>query len=290
MALSEWVEYPEQLAPGVRGTRRMRGASRPCPSSSLCNILGDNNLSRRMAHSKQNFNALAFLDQLSKMLALNAGKDKVAKILQYGGKLIAAYALQANPKSELAANAKRIESSAGAARKIFRFGNELAEFQKIRSTVAAANPLDPLNVLAFVRATGMFWYWIFDHIVWAGNINVAKVDIAKHSWNSSVAWFIGLCATIIIDLNALLTALRKEKHLKVIYWRGDQAEDKVALQQQLKDVQAKKNELYLNCFKNMADLAIAANLLKLKTFSQQRIGLFGFISALIGAYQLFPSR
>lgn len=242
-----------------------------------------------MANSKPTIDALAFLDQLSKMLSLSAGKDKVAKILQYGGKLVGAYALQANPKSELAANAKRIEASAGAARKIFRLGNELAEFQKIRATVSVANLLEPLNVLAFVRAMGMFWYWIFDHLVWAGNINIAKLDVAKHSWNSSVAWFFGLCATILIDLNTLFNTLRKEKHLQVVYWRGDQTEDKIALQQQLNEVRAKKGELYLNFVKNVADLAIAANLLKIKTFSQQRIGLFGFVSALIGAYQLLPA-
>jgi len=127
-----------------------------------------------MANSKPKLDPLIFLDNLSKMLAQNAGKDKVAKILQYGGKLIAAYTFQSNAKSTTAANAKRIEASAGAARKVFRLGNEVAEFQKIRLALNTANPLDPLNVLAFTRAMGQFWYWIFDHLVWLGNINVAS--------------------------------------------------------------------------------------------------------------------
>jgi len=242
-----------------------------------------------MSHSKCKPNSIVFLENLSKVLAQNVGKDKIAKILQYGGKLVAAYATQSNPKSETGANAKRIESSAGSARKVFRLGNELSEYLKIRTLLSAPNPLEPLNILSLLRSMGMLFYFLFDHLVWLGNINAAKLDVQKHAWNSSVSWFIGLCATIILDTNSLMNLIRNEKNLKITYWRNDQNEDKSALHQQLQEILAKKKELYLSFVKNFADLAIAANLLKIKTLSPQRAGQFGLISAFIALYQLFPA-
>jgi len=247
-----------------------------------------------MSQSKGRVDTLVFLDHLSKMLAQNAGKDKVAKILQYGGKLVASYAIQFNPNSELAVTARRVETSSGAARKVFRLGNELSELQKIRASLNAANPLQTINIISIIRGLGMFSYWVFDHIVWLGSINAMKVDVAKHSYNSSVAWFIGLLSTIIIDFNSFLSLLRKEKQIKSTFWRGRDGEEEdnnssSAYTQQLKEIQADKNVLYLNFVKNTADLAIAGNLLKIKTLSAKRVGLFGLISAIIGAYQLFPA-
>ena len=83
-----------------------------------------------------------------------------------------------------------------------------------------------------------------------------------------------------------MTLLRNEKNLPITYFKN---EEKDVLNQQLKEILVKKKDLYLSFIKNFADLAIAANLLKLKTLSPKRAGQLGLLSAFIALYQLSPS-
>jgi len=226
------------------------------------------------------------LDSIVKVLGQTAGKDKIAKILQYGGKLLAHLAQKNNAKSDWVNKAKKVEASAGGARKVFRLGNELTELQKARAVVKAGNLNDPLNFLALMRAVGNYWYWIFDHLVWAGNTGLAPLDVAKHSYYSSVSWFIALASAILLDFHALRATMHKQSalHAKYEQHRGDEVAEK-----EMREVQSKKNELLLNCVKNFADLGIAANLLNFYKFSQGKVGAFGLISAFIAFYQLWPA-
>jgi len=229
------------------------------------------------------------LDSLVKFLAQTAGKDKIAKLLQYGGKLISALAA-ARAKAEWAAKAKKIEGAASAARKVFRLGNELAELQKIRTLLKTSSIASPLSVLALARGVGMYWYWTFDHLVWAANTGIAKLDGPKYAYYGALAWTVGLISTILIDLNALNRTVTTQRTLQLEQWSSvNTKEGKAVVSQQMKDVLAKKNEIVLNCVKNCADLGIAANLIKVTDISPAKMGILGVISALIGAYQLFPS-
>ena len=63
---------------------------------------------------------------------------------------------------------------------------------------------------------------------------------------------------------------------------------RAVVSQQMRDVSAKKNEILLNCVKNFADLGVAMYLTKVVDLSQGKVGFLGVVSALIGAYQLYP--
>jgi len=155
------------------------------------------------------------MESLSKFLATTAGKDKIAKILQYGGLFVSHHASKKDPKSELAAKAKKVQAAAGAARKVFRLGNSIADYLKIRQVVLAGNLLAPLNLLTFLRSFGLYWYWIFDHLVWISNTGIAKLDSSKYLFYSSAAWFLGLLSSIILDIVALLDTIKKRKRIKI---------------------------------------------------------------------------
>lgn len=227
------------------------------------------------------------LDSLVKLLAQTAGKDKIAKLLQYGGKLVNAWAL-ARAQTDLATKAKKIESAAGAARKVFRLGNELAEVQKIRALLKTSPIGNPMAALSLARSVGMYWYWLFDHLVWAANTGLAKIDGPKYAYYGSLAWCVGLISTILIDIQAFKSNANKEKALRVEQWNSG-VKDKAVTSPEMKSVLAKKNEILLNCVKNLADLFIAATLIRLVELSQGKIGVLGLISGLIGTYQLYPS-
>jgi len=166
-----------------------------------------------MSQSKPN-SSLGCLEILVSVLAQTAGRDKIAKILQYGGKLIAALAA-----AELAAKAKRVESAAGAARKVFRLGNELAEIQTIRQVLDKEKHMGTL-VLKLARGVGMYWYWVFDHLSWAATINLAKIDGPKYAYYGSLAWCVGLISTILLDLKGLQDNIRKHKEVQIALWSG----------------------------------------------------------------------
>ena len=241
-----------------------------------------------MSQNRSPGQLLLVLDSLVKLLAQTAGKDKIAKLLQYGGKLLNAWASQ-RARVELAAKAKRIEGAAGAARKVFRLGNELAEVQKIRALLKTSPIGNPLAALSLTRSVGMYWYWVFDHLVWAANTGLAKIDGTKYAYYGSLAWCVGLISTILIDLQAFKVTSNKEKALQVEQWNSGVKDGRAAVNLEMKGVKAKKNEILLNCVKNLADLFICATLLKLVELSQGKVGVLGLISGAIGTYQLYPS-
>eukprot|EP01133_Synstelium_polycarpum_P019070 gene19070-22835_t len=216
------------------------------------------------------------------MLGQTSGKDKMAKILQYGAKLLG-HMMAQKKMAEWAGIMKKLETSAGGARKVWRLGNTFAEQQKIIQLVKAGNVFQILSILAIIRQSGMYFYWVFDNLVWSTSIGLTKFDTTKLSRFSSVAWFIGLCCSIIIDLHNLKSVLHKEKTLIAAAKQVGQTSDEMVA------VQKKKDELYLNCVKNSCDAVIAANLLKFYTSSQGTVGICGLISACIGGYQMWPS-
>jgi len=248
-----------------------------------------------MSQSKGNTtstgNLVVVLDSLVKFLGQTAGKDKIAKLLQYGGKLL--NALLAAQHAEIAGKAKKIESAASAARKVFRLGNELAELQKIRTLLKTSGTnllANPLTLLSLARGVGMYFYWTFDHLVWAANTGLAKLDGPKYAYYGAVAWCVGLISTLLIDLHALNRTLNTQRSLQLEQWSstGATKEGKSIVSQQMRDTLAKKNEILLNCVKNVADLGVAMYLTKVVDLSQGKVGFLGVISALIGAYQLYP--
>jgi len=239
---------------------------------------------------------VAVLDSLVKFLGQTAGKDKVAKLLQYGGKLVNALAV-AQQRAEVAGKAKKIESAASAARKVFRLGNELAELQKLRLLLRGSGLIsvltNPLSLLALARGVGMYFYWTFDHLVWAANTGLSKLDGPKYAYYGAVAWCVGLISTLLIDLHSLNRNITLRRALQLEQWSSSAGapatkEGKSVVSQQMRDVLAKKNEILLNCVKNVADLGVAMYLTKVVDLSQGKVGLLGVISALIGAYQLYP--
>ena len=134
----------------------------------------------------------------------------------------------------------------------------------------------------------MYWYWVFDHLVWAANIGLAKIDGTKYAYYGSLAWCVGLISTILIDLQALKVNSYKEKALQ-IEQHSSAKDGRAAASLEMKGVKAKKNEILLNCVKNFADLFICTTLLKLVELSQGKVGVLGLISGAIGTYQLYPS-
>eukprot|EP01132_Coremiostelium_polycephalum_P008393 gene8393-10309_t len=249
-----------------------------------------------------------FIENLIKLFAQTSGKDKLAKILQYGAKLAGHVLLtKSGPKSEWLQIVKKLETTSGSARKVWRLGNTLAEQQKIMTMLRAKNAFAFLNILALIRQFGMYFYWVFDHLILSTNIGFTKLNTVKLGWYSSVSWFFGLLCSIIIDLNSLSVTLKKEKSLQLSLKNNqdsiiinnpdnssnnqnnlDTLVDMKSIRDQLVEITKKKNEVYLNCIKNLADLFIASALLKFYNFSQGTIGLCGLISAFIGGYQMFP--
>ncbi|KAF2072737.1 hypothetical protein CYY_005953 [Polysphondylium violaceum] len=230
------------------------------------------------------------LESFIKLLAQTSGKDKLAKILQYGAKLFGYIVLKRAPKSEWVNILKKLETTSGSARKVWRLGNTLGEQQKIMALVKNGNPFAFLNILALIRQSGMYFYWIFDHLMLSTNIGFTKLDTVKLGYYSSVSWFFGLLCSIIIDLNSLSNVLKKEKTLKssLLNTNNSTSEENKSITDQYKEVLKKKDEIYLNCVKNGADLLIASTLLKFSKFSQGTVGGAGIVSALIGGYQMWP--
>ncbi|EGG14234.1 transmembrane protein [Cavenderia fasciculata] len=219
----------------------------------------------------------SYTETLVKLFAQTSGKDKLAKILQYGAKLFGYIALRQKNKHWMEVM-KKLETSSGSARKVWRLGNTMQEQQKILQMLRQGNCHQFLNMLALIRQLGMYFYWVFDNLIWSTNIGFTKLDTARLGWYSSISWLFGLVSSIIIDMNALSVTLRKEKQL---------IKDGVDINSdQYVAVLKKKHELYLNCFKNGADSVIAANLLKIYQTNQGTVGTCGLISAFIGAYQM----
>lgn len=147
-----------------------------------------------------------------KFLLMYNGRDKFSKLIQYGSRFGYYHYLKDDPKNETGLVLKSFYSAASDARKFFRLGRWLYEYQTMY--VALKNPKLSGGALALILVAKMswFWYWWFDNLNYLKQlnlINVTKETNDKFAMESARGWTYGCffeCAQVLVNWTALEAA------------------------------------------------------------------------------------
>jgi peroxin-11B len=212
------------------------------------------------------------LQQILKFLAMTSGKDKVAKIVQYGARLLAAFLRDQTPKPALLGRIEKLGAAVTSGRKVFFFGNEIQELNTARSQYKViANGGDLSTLLSFARSLCMSLYWVLDHVAWLDKIGFLEYKSTRLQKLSATFWFFGVVFTLILDT-------RKYQSLTQTHRTPDSRE-----------IRAQQQVLLWKNFRGFCDLVTSAAAAELYSFADKKVALAGVISALIASWEIWPA-
>mmetsp|Transcript_29018 Transcript_29018/g.46937 ORF Transcript_29018/g.46937 Transcript_29018/m.46937 type:complete len:252 (-) Transcript_29018:293-1048(-) len=249
--------------------------------------------------------ASAVFPLVIKFLNSTDGRDKVAKFIQYGSRY-ANHRLQINKaRSGWVSVFPKAETAASSGRKLFRLGksiNFLARILKNNEKNAT------LRRISIAGDLGLVWYFIFDNISFLSSLGVFRYQPPTVTRIGALGWFVSLVCAIALDSRQMLleriaqSRLAERQNqllskLSVIHTGDSDADgvkavetELVVVRQGLRNSHVKMQALLLNQIKNWADLQIARSLAFPKFKSSPGVlGVCGVISALVGAYQVWPT-
>lgn len=159
------------------------------------------------------------------------------------------------------------------ARKLFRLGKSIVEYQKIMQLSSQKSPQHKkiLNILARL---GFFFYWIFDNIQILSKVKFLEgVDTAKAAKRAAFFWLLGLIFSVIVVVIQIVETAQEEALLKAQYAQQRQALDERLINEfkiKRAAINKKKVDNTLNLLKNLGDMVTASQGVSLPK------SLFGF--------------
>ncbi len=147
------------------------------------------------------------------------------------------------------------------ARKLFRLGKSIVEYQKIMQLSAQKAPQHK-KVLNILSRLGFFFYWIFDNLQILAKVKFLQgVDKEKAAKRAALFWLLGLIFSVILVVIQMIETAKEEAQLK-----RDYAEQRALMdERQINEFKAKnaaiakkKFDNTLNLLKNLGDMVTAS--------------------------------
>jgi len=206
-----------------------------------------------------------FLDNLN-------GRDKVARTIQYGAKLLAWW-LMTGHKSEAAKRFLALETSSGMARKLFRLAKSLGLVQSAAKSYAEETD-GVVRATTVVQQLSLAMWLLYDHLVWAGKVGVVNTDTAAHARKSNSFWLLAMLMGIVKSVYLLHQTQRLV------------AETSKA--NTLEALRKRQTEFVLELLRNSFDLPIPISALFPRLqISSGFVGASGLFTSVIGLYQVW---
>lgn len=103
------------------------------------------------------------------------------------------------------------------ARKLFRLGKSIVEYQKIVQLSAQKSPQHK-KVLNILSRLGFFFYWIFDNLQILAKVKfLQNVDKEKAAKRAAFFWLLGLIFSVILVIIQMIETAKEEAQLKRDY-------------------------------------------------------------------------
>ncbi|PVD19790.1 hypothetical protein C0Q70_20281 [Pomacea canaliculata] len=148
------------------------------------------------------------VDRIVKFTSQASGRDKLFRLVQYCSKFAWWYLTRANVADDLVDKLKKLSSSLSTARKFLRLGKSLDFVHSALRSLHISD--DVLRWTITISKLNQAMYLMFDHIVLAGRIGIAKVDGEKWNRLSAQFWIVTLILGITRDIYEIYSMLARD--------------------------------------------------------------------------------
>jgi len=212
------------------------------------------------------------LKALNGFLKQSDGRDKLTAAVQYAAMFISA----GEP-----GNAKKVQASVAAARKVFRILRPLEAASPVLLN-PQLNPKKPLllELINKLKSLLMAIYFAADHVVWASQAGLYtdKEGTERAQKTSLWGWALGSVCTVVSECYEL-SELSKAPSAD---------EGREAWEMKRAKAQAEINTRMLVLVHALFQTVLAAGLLQLRPMKPRTVGLIGVIASVMNCYMLYP--
>ncbi|XP_056636004.1 peroxisomal membrane protein 11A [Diorhabda carinulata] len=216
------------------------------------------------------------MDQLIKLNNQTAGRDKIARILQYLSRFIW-HNLQKNRKNGVV-GLKNLEFQLSTFRKLLRFGRfaesiyaTLPLFHEEEATIRYSLILSKITNALFLLA---------DHILWLGRADLCTVDTERWSNLSNRYWLYSITMNLVRDFYEISKLLKSNKDH--ILPKKFNSNDTLKILLRTFSILSNNQSIVIDTVKNSCDFFIPLTSLGHVKLSPGTIGLLGVISSVAG--------
>ncbi|RZF48360.1 hypothetical protein LSTR_LSTR007527 [Laodelphax striatellus] len=203
-----------------------------------------------------------------------AGRDKLARLLQYLSRLIWHYMQKRSYNKKSIETLKTLEYTFGNFRKLLRLGRC---FDTLHSALKSLHYKETL-----VRLTCTFskiahaFYLLCDHVVWAGRTGVADIDTDRWSYNANRYWLLSIYCNLIRDAYEIFKLIQLHNQ------NCSSSKRSVMRKTHVTNLIISNKEVAIDTLKNACDVLIPLTALGFVKLSPGATGLLGVISSIAG--------
>ncbi|KAH8370331.1 hypothetical protein KR093_003085 [Drosophila rubida] len=234
---------------------------------------------------------------MDKWVQLNnqaAGRDKIARLIQYASRAMWDSLDNANCHPALVDNFKTIEYILSTFRKLLRFGKGLDVFYA--SLKAIHYPDLTIRVTLTMSKVSQALFLLADHLLWLARTGLTTVNAKKWSKMANKYWLFSIIMNLCRDFYEIIRVLDLHKascrggitRCKIPASINSPADVKRLALHSYALVQGHK-DIVVDTVKNVCDLFIPLTALGYTSLTPRTIGLLGAISSVAGLWALLDS-
>ena len=161
---------------------------------------------------------------------------------------------------------------------VFRLGKSVDNFRGALQTIHLNNPL--LRLLITLTKLNRGLYLLFDHLIWAGRMRLATIDLRYWNRLANRFWLLAIILALLRDLYELVVAIQMER--KRLKQYSSSSGTPPSGKQVVVNVMRNNPGLVVDIVKNGSDFCIPASRLDLIYLPSGVVGLLGVISSVAG--------
>ncbi|XP_065167105.1 peroxisomal membrane protein 11B [Atheta coriaria] len=217
------------------------------------------------------------MEVLIKLNTQTAGRDKIARLLQYLSRLLWHRLKQSHCGG--VDNLKNLEYQLSTFRKLLRFGRFADSLYTTLPLFQHHNTTIKLTVILSKIANALFLF--ADHILWMGRSDVMSVNTDKWAKISNKYWLYSITMNLVRDFYEIRMIL-KHNQSKIYTDRVCSVQECLTVCKRAFDCVQHDKAVMIDTVKNVCDFFIPLNALGHVKLSPGTVGLLGVISSIAG--------
>lgn len=227
------------------------------------------------------------MNALVKINNQTAGRDKIARLLQYLSRFLWHRLQQSNKEGVV--GLKNLEFQLSTFRKLLRFGRFAESLYAVLPLYGEGNAAVKYPVILSKIANSLFL--LADHILWLGRADLYSVDTEKWSRISNKYWLYSITMSLIRDFYEISHIIQCQKHSVLPDNGVNNFNDAIKVLTRVIRIVQSNQSVVIDTVKNGCDFFIPLTALGHVKLSPGTIGLLGAVSSVAGLLVLLdPQR
>ncbi|CAH0551314.1 unnamed protein product [Brassicogethes aeneus] len=226
------------------------------------------------------------MDQLINLNNQTAGRDKIARLLQYLSRFLW-HRLQKNNSTSVN-NIKNLEYQLSTFRKLLRFGRSIDSIYATLPLLHHDNSTVRYTLVLSKICNSLFL--LADHVLWLGRADLVNIKIEKWSNMSNKYWLFSITMNLVRDFHEISLIINNSKCLILPKGGVQNIGDIFSAVVKSLTILSGNKSVCIDTIKNGCDIFIPLVALGHVKFSPGTIGLLGAISSIAGLMVLLEPR